>query len=115
MSDVVAPESTAWYRLSAEEVLAKQNVTSTEGLSDAEVTKRRDQYGPNRLAEQPPEPGWKAFLRQYRDLMQLVLIGVAVISIVALQDFATGIFVLALTVFNALLGLNQEGKAAESV
>ena len=47
--------------------------------------------------------------------MQLVLIGVAVVSIVALQDFATGIFVLALTVFNAILGLNQEGKAAESV
>ena len=115
MSDVTARDSTSWYRLSADEALKKLDIQPSQGLSDAEVTKRRDQYGPNRLAEQPPEPGWRAFLRQYRDLMQLVLIGVAVVSIVALQDFATGIFVLALTVFNAILGLNQEGKAAESV
>ena len=116
MSDVAARQiGQVGIDFSADESLKKLDVQPGQGLSDAEVTKRREQYGPNRLAEQPPEPGWKAFLRQYRDLMQLVLIGVAVVSIVALQDFATGIFVLALTVFNAILGLNQEGKAAESV
>ena len=36
------------------------------------------------------EPGWQAFLRQYRDLMQLVLVGAAIVSIVALQDVSTG-------------------------
>jgi P-type Ca2+ transporter type 2C len=115
MSEAAVPNSTAWYRFSAEEACKKLEVDPREGLDDAEVTKRREQYGPNRLAEQPPEPQWKAFLRQYRDLMQIVLVGVAAISIIALQDFATGIFILALTVFNAILGLSQEGKAAESV
>ena len=47
--------------------------------------------------------------------MQLVLVGAAVVSIAALQELSTGIVILALTVVNALLGLNQEGKAAESV
>ena len=47
--------------------------------------------------------------------MQIVLLAVAIISIVVLQDFATGIFIIGLTVLNAVLGLNQEGKAAESV
>ena len=47
--------------------------------------------------------------------MQIVLLVVAIISIVVLQDFATGIFIIGLTVLNAVLGLNQEGKAAESV
>ncbi len=47
--------------------------------------------------------------------MQLVLVGAAVVSIVALQDFKTALVVLGLTVLNALMGLNQEGKAAESV
>jgi P-type Ca2+ transporter type 2C len=61
------------------------------------------------------EPGWRAFLRQYRDLMQLVLLGAAIVSIVALQEFSTGIVIIGLTVLNAILGLNQEGKAAESV
>ena len=47
--------------------------------------------------------------------MQLVLLGAAIVSIVALQDFNTGIVIVGLTVLNAVLGLNQEGKAAESV
>ena len=47
--------------------------------------------------------------------MQLVLVGAAVVSIVALQDVSTGLVVLGLTVLNALMGLHQEGKAAESV
>ena len=47
--------------------------------------------------------------------MQLVLLGVAAVSIFALQDYGTGILVVGLTIFNAVLGLNQEGKAAESV
>ena len=71
--------------------------------------------GPNKLAEAEKEPGWHAFLRQYRDLMQLVLVGAASVSMVALQEFSTGLVILGLTVMNAILGLNQEGKASESV
>ena len=47
--------------------------------------------------------------------MQLVLVGTALVSIIALQDFSTGLVVLGLTVLNAMMGLHQEGKAAESV
>ena len=47
--------------------------------------------------------------------MQLVLLGAAIVSIAALQEFSTGIVIIGLTVLNAVLGLNQEGKAAESV
>ena len=79
------------------------------------MLQRRQQYGSNKLAEEAKEPGWRAFLRQYRDLMQLVLLGAAIVSIVALQDVSTGLVVIALTVVNALMGLHQEGKAAESV
>ena len=91
------------------------SVDPRSGLDAAEVERRRAQYGPNKLAEAEKEPGWQAFLRQYRDLMQLVLLGAAIVSIVALQEFSTGIVIIGLTVLNAVLGLNQEGKAAESV
>jgi Short C-terminal domain len=47
--------------------------------------------------------------------MQLVLVGAAVVSIVALQDVSTGLVVIGLTVLNAVMGLHAEGKAAESV
>jgi P-type Ca2+ transporter type 2C len=104
-----------WYRLSADEVCSRLDVDRATGLSAAEVEARRARYGPNKLAEEAKEPSWKAFLRQYRDLMQLVLVGAAVVSIVALQDVSTGLVVIGLTVLNAVMGLHQEGKAAESV
>jgi P-type Ca2+ transporter type 2C len=104
-----------WHKMPVEDVCRQLDIDPDMGLSGAEVTKRRAIYGPNRLAEEVKEPGWRAFLRQYKDLMQLVLLGAAVVSIVALQDLSTGLVVLGLTVFNALMGLHQEGKAAESV
>ena len=107
--------ATDWYRLSAEDVCRQLDVDPAVGLSAAAVLERRQRYGPNKLAEEAKEPSWRAFLRQYRDLMQLVLLGAAIVSIVALQDVSTGLVVIALTVVNAVMGLHQEGKAAESV
>jgi Ca2+-transporting ATPase len=113
---VEAPRDvTAWHTLPADEVCSRLGVDPQSGLDAGEVEKRRAEHGPNKLAEQAKEPGWHAFLRQYRDLMQYVLLGAAIVSMVALQEFSTGLAILGLTVLNAVLGLNQEGKAAESV
>ncbi|HET7368387.1 MAG TPA: HAD-IC family P-type ATPase [Gaiella sp.] len=105
----------AWHGLTASEVCERLSVDPRAGLDPAEVERRRGEHGPNKLAEAETEPGWHAFLRQYRDLMQLVLLGAAIVSIAALQELSTGIVIIGLTVLNAVLGLNQEGKAAESV
>jgi P-type Ca2+ transporter type 2C len=104
-----------WHGLSPDDASSQLGVDPRSGLDAGEVEKLRAQYGPNKLAEEAKEPGWHAFLRQYRDLMQLVLVGAAVVSVVALQEFGTGLAILGITVLNAILGLNQEGKAAESV
>jgi Ca2+-transporting ATPase len=110
-----ARDAVPWHGLTAEEACSRLGVEPRSGLDEAEVEQRRAEHGPNKLAEARKEPAWQAFLRQYRDLMQLVLLGAAVVSIVALQEFSTGIVIVGLTVLNAILGLNQEGKAAESV
>jgi Ca2+-transporting ATPase len=104
-----------WHGLTADEACAQFGVDPRTGLDAAEVERRRAEVGPNKLAEAEKEPAWRAFLRQYRDLMQLVLLGAAIVSIVALQEWSTGLVIIGLTVLNAVLGLNQEGKAAESV
>jgi P-type Ca2+ transporter type 2C len=104
-----------WHGLTPEEAGARLGVDPKNGLDAGEVERRRSEVGPNKLAEAEKEPGWHAFLRQYRDLMQLVLLGAAVVSVAALQEFGTGLAILGLTVVNAILGLNQEGKAAASV
>ena len=71
----VEREPTAWHGLTSEEACAQLGVDPRRGLETAEVGRRREQVGPNKLAEAKKEPGWQAFLRQYRDLMQLVLLG----------------------------------------
>jgi P-type Ca2+ transporter type 2C len=115
LTPVDAHDVTRWHGVTAGDACARLGVDPRSGLDTAEAVRRRERYGPNKLAEAKTEPGWHAFLRQYRDLMQLVLVGAAVVSIVALQEFSTGIVIFAVTVVNAVLGLNQEGKAAESV
>jgi P-type Ca2+ transporter type 2C len=116
MTTTQAPRTDSpWHAASAEEVCAQLGVDPSVGLSTEQVAERRARYGPNALAAEKKVPVWRAFLRQYRDLMQLVLLGAAIVSIVALGDVTTGVIVILLTVFNALMGLHQEGKAAESV
>jgi P-type Ca2+ transporter type 2C len=110
-----ARDEVLWHALTPEEACARLEVDPKDGLDAAEVERRRSEVGPNKLAEAEKEPGWHAFLRQYRDLMQLVLVGAAIVSMAALQEFGTGLAIFGLTVLNAILGLNQEGKAAESV
>ena len=108
-------ESADWYALTADETCRRLAVDPGVGLDADEVTARRERYGANKLDEEAKEPPWMVFLRQYRDLMQMVLVGAAVVSIIALQDVSTGLVVLGITVVNALMGVHQEGKAAASV
>src|SRR5436190_2950285 len=107
--------STAWHALSIQDALKAQAVDPEAGLSDAEVEKRRGQYGANKFAEAEKEPRWQAFVRQYRDPMQIVLLVAGIVSCFLPDQLPTGVVLILLTVFNAYLGLNQEGKAEASV
>jgi Ca2+-transporting ATPase len=104
-----------WYTLPPAEVAGEFDVDAAQGLSTEEVERRRSQYGPNKFAVVAAEPQWRAFVRQYRDPMQIVLLIAGIGSIWPLHELATGLVVLFLTLFNAVLGLRQEGKAAEAV
>ena len=73
-------ESTRWYQLSPEEVATRLDVDPARGLSDAEVKQRRQEHGSNVLAAKKAESAVAAFLRQYQDLMQIILVGAAVVN-----------------------------------
>ena len=72
-------------------------------------------YGRNQLASKKKESGLRAFVRQYEDFMQIVLLSAAAINLIATQDVGTSLVLAGLTVFNAVIGLRQEAKAEESV
>jgi len=109
------PDEVVWHSLTPEEACARLGVDSKKGLDAAEVERRRAKVGPNKFAEAKSEPRWRAFLRQYRDPMQIVLLIAGLGSIWPLHELGTGLVIVFLTLFNAVLGLRQEGKAAEAV
>jgi P-type Ca2+ transporter type 2C len=104
----------AWHTLSIEEALREQGVDAVTGLSQAEAENRMKKYGPNAFTAEQKEPGWRAFLRQYQDPMQILLLVAAIASLI-IQQWGTALLLIVLTLFNALLALRQEGKAEESV
>jgi P-type Ca2+ transporter type 2C len=109
-------DTTAWYTLSVADALSRQGVDEATGLSTAEVEKRRAQFGPNKFAEAKKESGWSKFVRQYRDPMQIVLLVAALVSLLVIEGGrSTALLLFGLTLLNAVMSLNQEGKAEASV
>jgi Ca2+-transporting ATPase len=90
-------------------------VDPARGLSAEEARSRLASHGPNQLAAGKKEPGWRAFLRQYEDFMQVILLAAAVVNQVVTGETGTTVVLAGLTVFNAVIGLRQESKAEESV
>jgi Ca2+-transporting ATPase len=114
MAEPTQNEST-WYRMTPEQVAQQLEVDPAKGLSAAEAQARLQKYGPNVLAAKQKESGWQAFLRQYKDFMQIVLLAAAVLSLVFTRDLGTTLVLVGLTIFNAVLGMNQEAKAEASM
>jgi len=107
-------QNPSWHTLSVEEALQKQSVDQATGLSQAEAERRLKQFGSNKFAEARKVPGYVAFLNQYKDPMQIVLLVAAIVSII-IKQYSTAFILIILTLFNAFLALRQEGKAEASV
>src|SRR3954449_4222256 len=108
-------DAPVWHVLTREGATSELHVEPASGLTSDEAAERLARSGPNKFAEAKAESRWHAFLRQYQDPMQIVLLVAGVISIYPVKQPGTGVMILLLTLLNAVLGLNQEGKAAAAV
>ncbi len=99
----------------ASEVARGLGVDPAAGLSQAEAASRLQAHGPNKLAAGKKESGFQAFIRQYRDFMQIVLLTAAIVNLIVTGDVGTSLVLAGLTLFNAVIGLRQESKAEASV
>ncbi|MGH2826331.1 MAG: cation-translocating P-type ATPase [Actinomycetota bacterium] len=109
------PKANGWHAVDADTTAKEFGVSTETGLTAAEAEARLRSGGPNRLTAQKKESAIQAFLRQYRDFMQIILLTAALINLVVTGDVATSVVLAGLTLFNALIGLRQEAKAEESV
>lgn len=103
-------EQLAYYRQECSSVLSQLESDLKKGLSNKEADNRLQQYGPNHLLVLNRESGIHKYMRQYKDLMIVLLLVSAVISLI-LDDSRTAIVLLALVLFNTIVGFSQEYKA----
>ena len=107
-------ETRDWYARTTQDVAMTLGVDIATGLSASTAAERLRTDGPNALPEEKPKPGWQRFLSQYTTYMQIILLAAAAVSF-AIQEWSTAILLVLLTVFNAVVGLRQEGKAESAM
>ncbi len=121
---------------SAHETLEHFSVDPKVGLSSAEVEKRRQEHGANKLNEKPRDPWYKIFWGNIKDPMTLILAIAAVISfvlaIIAMnqpemidgkpnpahegpEGLADVFIIFGVVILNATIGTIQEMKAEKAL
>jgi Ca2+-transporting ATPase len=98
-----------YYRLSVAETLDELR-SSPDGLARAEAADRLKHMGPNLLEHKPRTPLWRVFVRQFKNLLVLLLIASSGLSLY-LHDVKTAAIMLLIALANAGIGLSQEYKA----
>jgi cation-transporting ATPase F len=106
------PEEQAIQRLFGEELSLAGLLE--KGLSQAEVARRQQQYGPNELKAKAATPAWLKFLQQFnQSLLYILLVAGAIKAF--LGSWRNAIVIWAVVVINALISYIQESKAEEAI
>ena len=107
------------YSLPAEEVMEQFGVDAGQGLSDAEITKRVEEHGLNRLAAQKQKSLLSMFIEQFKSSMVVILLVAAVVSgvigVMEGEGLVETFVILAILIVNAVIGTVQEKRAQSSL
>ncbi|MEH2142829.1 cation-translocating P-type ATPase [Nostoc sp.] len=129
MSANSLPEGAAvWHSLEVNKALDLLDSNADSGLTSQDIQQRLQQYGPNELEETAGRSAWEILLDQFKNIMLLMLIGVALISgfldLMRLQSgnlkpgevpFKDPIAILAIVILNGILGYVQESRAEKAL
>lgn len=105
-----------FYTQGVEEVL-KSLDTSVDGLSTAQAKERLDAYGYNELDEGEKRSLLSKFIDQFKDLMIIILLVAAALSIITegRHGLTDACIIFAVVVLNAAFGVYQEGQAEAAI
>ena len=103
-----------WYALNPADIAGRLQVVLDSGLSADGAAERLKRDGPNALPVEEPPSALHRFLAEYTSYMQLILVGAAIVSLV-IKQWSTAIVLIIITLFNALVGLRQAGKAESAM
>lgn len=101
-----------WYRMEFPQVL-KAWESSQDGLTEEEVAKRHEKYGPNTMPMAKPKTLFGIFLSQFVNPLIYVLIVAGAVSL-AFSKINDALFIGFVVLLNAVIGTWQESKAEGS-
>ncbi len=117
-----------WHSLEVNKALNLLDSNAESGLTPQEVEQRLQKYGTNELQETAGRSAWDILVDQFKNIMLLMLIAVALISggldFVSWQagqlkpgevPFKDTIAILAIVILNGILGYVQEARAEKAL
>lgn len=109
-----------WYTKSVQDTINGLKSNIGIGLTDKQVLTLKKEFGDNKLKENKKESLIVKFIKQFNDFMVIILIISAIISAITAflegtHDYIDSLIIIAIVVFNAIMGLVQETKAEKSI
>lgn len=109
-----------WQAKDISEIEKNFRTNKTYGITEEEAKKRLEHFGENKLADKKKESIFIKFIKQFNDFMIIILIIASIISAIVTKmegsnDYVDSIIIIAIVVFNAIMGLVQEAKAEKSL
>ncbi len=105
--------SQSWHSKTPEETLKELNV-SEAGLSQAEAQKRLAEHGPNELQKEKRSSPVKLFLKQFTDILIIILLFATAFSI-AIEQMTDAVVIIAIVFVTAILGFVEEFRSEKAV
>ena len=104
------------YKKSSAEVVELLQSNVKNGLTADQVTASREKHGLNELQENKKEPWIVKFLKQFADVLIIILLIAAIVSlIVDPHEWVESLVIFVVVMLNAILGVTQESKAEKSL
>lgn len=102
-----------WHTLTKEEVLQKLQ-SDPNGLTKAEVTKRLEEYGYNRIVEEKRISPAVIFAKQFKEPLIIILLVATMISSF-IGDLVDAIVIIAIVILAIIVGFVQEYRSEKAI
>jgi P-type Ca2+ transporter type 2C len=128
VNNLTPPNHILWHTQPLDKTIALLETNIETGLTTSEYKIRLEKYGRNEIIETGGRTSWEILLDQFKNVMLLMLIAVAIISgVLDLVDLQSGsgvkggipfkdtIAIMSIVILNGLLGYFQESKAEKAL
>lgn len=109
-----------WHTKNIKETAKELRTNIKTGLSEEDVKIRQEEFGKNKIEEGKKVSLLVKFLAQFKDFMIMILILAAGISALVSYfegtgDYFDSVIIIAIVIFNGIIGLIQENRAEKSI